>query len=109
MGRGCQGEKKFALSNELQLTEETPPFSFSLLGHPAHCSRFSDISFSGSPLLKAEETSTGGRGGGGVPQQQRKAGWLALPAQNGEEIGGHVELSYVLTCPSPPSPLDFSL
>lgn len=42
----------------------------------------------------------------GVPQQQRKAGWLALPAQKGEETSGHVELSYVLTCPSPPSPLD---
>lgn len=44
-----------------------------------------------------------------VPQQQRKAGWLALPAQKGEETGGHVELSYVLTRPSPPLPSGFSL
>lgn len=44
-----------------------------------------------------------------MPQQQRKAGWSALPAQNGEETGGHVELSYVLTCPSPPPLLIFSL
>lgn len=38
-----------------------------------------------------------------MPQQQRKAHWLALPAQRGEETSGHVELSYVLTCPSSPS------
>lgn len=37
-----------------------------------------------------------------MPQQQRRASWLALPAQKGEETSGHVELSYVLTCPSPP-------
>lgn len=42
-----------------------------------------------------------------MPQQQRKAGWSALPAHKGEETSGHVELNYVLTCPSP-SPLGFS-
>lgn len=37
-----------------------------------------------------------------VPQQQQLlAASLAFPAQRGEETGGHVELSNVLTCPSP--------
>lgn len=42
-----------------------------------------------------------------MPQQQRMASRLvSLSGSWGEETGGHVELSNVLTCPSPPSPLD---
>lgn len=78
-------------------------FSLSLFSHPAHSVQvglFSDF------WEQKRKCRIGAGRGGGVPQQQRKADCLALPAQTGEETGGHVELSYVLTCPPPPTPLN---
>lgn len=80
----------FPQSRSLSLSSCTICLSWSFL---------SDV----SEYLRAEETRTE-VWGRGAQQQQRKAGWLALPAQKGEENSGHVELSYVLTCPSPPLP-----
>lgn len=78
-------------------------------------SPFSSFSL-GSALSSSTHTRVGrltpsvrrGGEGRGLPQRQRKRrddGRIALPAQKGEETSGHVELSYVLTCPSLPPPL----
>jgi len=64
--------------------------------------------------LRTEETSTqedgkGGRRGGATAAEE---GWLVSPSGSeggeGGETAGHVEPSYVLTCPSPPPPLSLT-
>ncbi len=101
-------KKKLSLSNELQLAEETPPFphSLCLLCHPAHSkSLLRFFFFQAHPFCERRKPAEEEEEGGATAAEE---GWLVSPsAQKGEETSGHVELSYVLTCPSPPSPLDF--
>lgn len=107
-GMGLEEWKK--LLNEQQLAEGNSHFSPCLLCHIAH----SDPSHSSNSTPESPPSPFESRRNQyclenkeGVPQQQRKTGWLALPAQKWECIYGHVELSYVPTCLSTPSPLLF--
>lgn len=101
------GGKKLSLSKELQLAQEIPrsslPVSVVLCTYVAPQTFFK---LTPSETRRNQHRRRSMRRGG-VPQQQRKASWLALPAQKGEDTSGHVELSYVLSRPSPPSSLDF--
>ena len=108
MGGFQKGKKKLLLSNEQQLGQETPPFpSYSLSALSSCTLKFLLNLFFRLPPSERRRRGRLGRGWE-LPQQQRKAGWLALPAQRREETDGHVELSYVLICPSPPpSPPNF--